>query len=200
MTAMAADFDSYYSLGFQPRKPGDGEYHHIEVKVKRPGVNVRHRSGFVEKKELEQVGDRTLASLIVGLDKNPLGIGLQFEPPTKKKGNRYLLPVMIRIPVRDLTLLPSGKDTEEGRLRIFVVVQDEEGGVSPLQDIPYPVSIPSAQLEQARQSVIGFVTQLELRSGEQKIAVGVWDEHSGTESFTQVTVPVGKAKKPKRRS
>lgn len=193
MDTMAKDFDRYYSLGYSSPSTGDGRYHSIEVKVSRPSLTVRHRSGFYDKPAEERVGDQTLASLIVGMEKNPLGVQLEFEKP-KKKGKHYLLPTLIRIPLRDLTLLPRG-DVERGRLRIFLVVQDETGAVSPLQDFPYPIEIPSDQLEQARASAVGHVSQLEIRPGIQKVAVGVWDEISGTESFTRETVVVGKPKK-----
>ena len=198
MDTMAKDFEAYYSLGFQSLSPGDGKYHRIEVRVNRPGVKVRHRTGFLDKPGVEQVADKTLASLILGMDHNPLGIFLQFEPPKKQRGKRYLLPTLVHIPFRDLTLLPKGPN-HVGQLRIFVAVQDEEGGVSPLQDIPFPVVIPTAKLEAARQRAAGFLTQLEMRPGQQVIAVGVFDELSGAESFVRVTVPVGEKGKPKRR-
>ena len=193
MDTMAKDFDVFYSLGYSSPSTGDGRYHSIEVKVSRPGLTVRHRSGFYDKPEDERVADQTLASLIVGMEKNPLGIRLELERP-KKKGQRYLLPILIRIPVQGLTLLPNG-EVAEGKLRIFLVVQDEAGGLSPLQELPYPIQIPGDKLAQARASAIGYLSRLETRAGTQKIAVGVWDELSGTESFTHQTVVVGKAKK-----
>ncbi len=194
MTNMAEDFDTYYSLGFNALSPGDGEYHRIDVEVNRPGLKVRHRSGFLDKPEIERAGDRTLASLIVGLEDNPLGIRLELAPAEKKGSKRYLLPILIQIPVSTLTLLPEGAD-QQGRLRIFVVVQGEDGGVSPLHDVPYPVRIPTADLEQARQGTIGYTTQLEIRPGDHKIAVGVFDEISGIDSFASKTVTVGKRKR-----
>ena len=196
MDTMAKDFDVFYSLGYNSPSTGDGRYHSIEVKVNRPGLTIRHRSGFFDKPAVEKVADQTLASLLVGMEKNPLGIQLEFEKP-QKKGQRYLLPTMIRIPIRDLTLLPNG-EVEEGKLRIFLVVQDEDGGLSPLQDFPYPLQIPSDKLEEARGSAIGHVSQLEIRAGTQKVAVGVWDEISGTESFAYGTVVVGKSKRAKK--
>ena len=195
MDAMAEDFDRFYSLGYNSPRSGEGKYHRIEVKVNRPGLKVRHRSGYVDKPEVERVGDRTMSSLLVGSVRNPLGIRLEFQEPTKK-GKSYLLPIMIRIPIRELALLPTG-DTAEGHLQIFIAVQDSEGGVSPLRSLPYPVSIPSDQLTAARDSVLGYLTQLEIRPGENTISVGLWDETSGIDSFVRETVLVGKRRKSK---
>ena len=38
------DTSTYYSLGFSPRHGDDGIYHHIKVRVKRPGGIARLRS------------------------------------------------------------------------------------------------------------------------------------------------------------
>ncbi|MCP3962563.1 MAG: VWA domain-containing protein [bacterium] len=190
MEAMSKDFDHFYSLGYQSRFSGDGRYHTIEVRVKRPDLSVRHRSGFFDKPEIERVADRTLAALITQTGQNPLGIRLEFEQPEKKKSGKFLLPTLIRIPLRELTLLPTGK-TNQGRLRIFLVVRDAEGGVSPMQEFPYPLAIPNGQVEAARDSAVGHLTQLELRSGEQTIAVGILDENSGVQSFARRVIDVG---------
>lgn len=193
---MAEDFDSFYSLGYRSHHGGDGKYHRINVKVKRPGLKVRHRTGFVDKPEVERVADRTLSSLILEMEKNPLGVSVDFGLPEKKGGNKYLVPVLIRIPFREITLLPNG-EVEQGQLRIFLAVQDEEGGISKTHEFPYPLTVPRDQVAAARDREIGYSTTLKIRRGVPKIAVGVWDELSGTESFIHKSLLVG-GKKPKK--
>ena len=195
--SLSADFDSFYSLGYRSHHGGDGKYHKIEVRVSRPGLKVRHRTGFVDKPEVERVADRTISSLILKLEKNPLGINIDFGVPKKKGGKIYLVPVMIRIPFREITLLPNG-EVEQGQLRIFVAVQDEEGGISKTHEFPYPLTIPRDQVAAARDREIGYSTTLKIRQGVPKIAVGVWDELSGTESFVHKSLLVGEPKKPRR--
>lgn len=191
---LGQDIDSFYSLGYRSKHGGDGKYHKIDVRVKRPGLKVRHRNGFVDKPEVERVADRTLSSLLLDLEKNPLGIGIDFGEPEKKGRDKFHLPLLVRIPFDQITLLPSG-DKEEGRLKIFIIVQDEEGGISSLQEIPYPVSLQRAQAVQARGQEMGYSTSLLIRSGIPKVAVGVWDELSGIESFVHKSVLVGQPKK-----
>lgn len=185
---VADDFDSFYSLGYATPGGGDGKFHKIEVRVNQPGLKVRHRGGFVDKPLAERVADRTLSSLLLDMDKNPLGINLSFGSPSKERGN-YLLPLLVRIPLREVTLLSNGQ-VEEGRLRIFLAVKDESG-ISDLHDIPYPVSIPRDQLTEARARDIGYTAELKIREGQPKIAVGIWDELSGTESYVHQKVLVG---------
>lgn len=188
---LAADLDTFYSLGFRPSAPGDGRFHRIEVKVRRPGLSVRHREGFLDKPDLERIADRTLSALLTGAGENPLGAAISFGVPEKKKSKSFLLPILVRVPLREIALLPNG-DNVEGRLQICLAVQDEEGGLSDVRQTTYPISIPQAQLEAARESALGYQMQLEIRPGNQKIAIGVLDEASGIESFTQEVVLVGK--------
>jgi len=189
LAQMADDFDSFYSLGYPTPGGGDGKFHRLDVRVKRPGLKVRHRGGFVDKPQVERVADRTLSSLLLDMDKNPLRIRLDFGQPAKRKKGAYDLPVLVRIPLREVTLLSNG-EVEEGRLRIFLLVKDEDG-ISDLYDVPYPLSIPRAQLAQARDRDIGYTATLKLRKGRPKVAVGIWDELSGTESYVHKKVLVG---------
>lgn len=193
---MAQDFDSFYSLGYRSHHGGDGKYHQIKVKVKRPGLKARHRNGFVDKPESERIADRTLSSLILNLEKNPLGVNVDFGLP-EKKGGDYHLPVLIRIPFRGITLLPNG-EVEQGQLRIYIAVQSEEGGISKTHEFPYPLSVPRDQVAAARNRDIGYSTTLKIRRGVPKVAIGVWDELSGTESFVHKSVLVGQSKASKK--
>lgn len=197
LRALAKDFDSFYSLGFRARG-GDGLRHAIEVKVKRPGFTVRHRTGYVDKPEAERVADRTLSSLVHEVEKNPLGVSLDFGRPKKSGRHRYELPILVRVPVREVTFLPH-EGNREGRLRIYVQVQDEEGGISDVHEQLYPLSVSADALAQAREREIGYAAQLEVLEGTPKVAVGVWDEISGVESFILKRVLVGPDDRRRRR-
>ena len=194
---LAQDFDSFYSLGYRSHHGGDGRYHRIEVRVNRPGYKVRHRTGFVDKPEVERVADRTLSSLILSMEKNPLGVNLDFGAPEKTGRSTFLVPLLVRIPFREITLLPNG-EVEQGQLRIFLAVQDEVG-ISKTHEISYPLTVPRDQVAAARDREIGYSTTLKIRRGVPKVAVGVWDELSGTESFVHKSLLVGEAKKKSRK-
>ena len=187
--AVSQDFDSFYSLGYRSRHGGDGKYHKIDVRVKRSGLKIRHREGFLDKPEIERVADRTLSSLILKLEKNPLGVNIDFGVPKKESRGKFMLPVLIRIPFREITLLPDG-EIEQGRLRIFLAVQDQDG-ISETHEFEYPVTVPREQVTAVRDREIGYSATLKIRRGVPKIAVGVWDELSGTESFVHKSLLVG---------
>jgi VWFA-related protein len=189
LSRAAVDFDAYYSLGYRSPGSGDGKLHRIEVRVQRPGVKVRHRAGYVDKPQSERVADRTLSSLLLAVESNPLGIEIELGQPERRSDRRWLLPVMVRIPFRQLALIPHG-DAEEGRINLYLAVQDEHG-VSDLHHHLYPVRVPSDQLAEAREQTLGYYAMLEIRPGTPTLAVGVWDELSGVESFVRKEVEAG---------
>lgn len=47
MRQIIRDSSAYYLVGYNSKKaPSDGKFHEIKVRVKRPGVEVRHRKGY----------------------------------------------------------------------------------------------------------------------------------------------------------
>ncbi|MDH3255177.1 MAG: VWA domain-containing protein, partial [Acidobacteriota bacterium] len=135
---LADDFDSFYSLGYSPEGNGASRYRDIEVRVKSPGFEVRHRTGYLHKAPEERIADRTLSSLYADLEKNPLAVEIDFGDWEKMGRNQFNLPILVRVPLSQITLLPSG-DSHEGRLRIYVAVKDEEGAISDVHEQVYPV-------------------------------------------------------------
>lgn len=187
------DFQSFYSLGFPSPTEGDGEYHNVEVRVKQPGLTVRHREGFLDKSASARVADRTESFLLQGWQSNPMGVQLQFGT-LKKKRRRWEVPVLVRVPSSAVTLIPRG-DEMTGRLQLFIAVRDGEGRASEVTRLEREVSIPTAALEEQRATGtaddLGYAIQLEMRPGPQSLVVGVWDEIGGAESYVYQKVVIG---------
>lgn len=196
---VARDLEVFYSLGYASPGGGDGKYHAIKVTTKVPGLTVRSRSGYVDKPVVEQIADRTLSSLLIDSRENPLDVRLVFGEPQKQGRNTYILPVMVRIPLRDVILLPRDAN-QVGKLQVFMALQDEEGNMSDIHRFELPVNVASAATGGMKEPEIGYRTNLKVKGGTPKIAVGVWDEVSGAESFVFEHVLVGQERRPQRRS
>jgi len=186
---LAHDMRSYYSLGYQPAHSGDGRYHEIEVKVKRKGLQVRHRNGYRDKPIEQRMTDATMASLLFGDLANPLGVTIAFGAPTPKEDGNSLVPVHLRIPLDKVTLIPQAQN-EEGHLRAFLAVMDEESRLSPVQAVPIHIQIPVADIEAAKLQGWGYDVTLLMRRGNQRVAVGVRDELGGTSSYVSSGISV----------
>jgi VWFA-related protein len=185
LTAVAHDLRTYYSLGYQPAKSGDGRYHRIEVKVKGGrdrALRVRHRTGYRDKPIEQRMNDGTMASLLFGELGNPMGLGIEFGTPNFRDDGNALVPVHLSIPLDKVTLIPQGSN-QEAHLRAFIGVLDEEGGTAPVQVAPITIQIPAADVERARTQGWGYELTLLMRRGRQKVAVGLRDDLGGTSSF-----------------
>jgi len=198
VSQMETDLSTYYSLGYPSPHRGDGKYHRVKVEVKREGVRVRYLEGYQDKNSDARMNDQTLASLLLDVGDNPLGIQLEVgkaerggKDGGKDEGSKgYLVPLLVKVPLGKLVLLPQ-QDEHLGRVSIFVAVRDGKGRLSDPQKIDLPVRIPNDKLLEALSQSAGWATRLRLRPGEQKIAVGVRDELGAIASTVNLNVDVG---------
>lgn len=190
LDAMQRDFDNYYSLGIAPVHAVVGRSYDLEVKVRRPGLTVRHRSGYRDKSPETRVHEGTLASLIYGTESNPLAIRLELGSGQPQDKGNYRVPVVVRVPIGKVTLVPT-QGMHRGSVRIVVGVIDEEGRISPLSQTPVPIDIPAADLATAVRQEFVYEVELLMRDGLQVVAVGVRDEVAGDTSFVRQGIRLG---------
>jgi hypothetical protein len=187
---IANELKSYYSLAYTPPTPGDREKHTIKVKVSREDANLRYRLSYVDSGEDHQTEERTLAAGMLGVAENPLGISLECQEQEARDDDTYLVPVMIKIPIGELVLLP-----EEGRHRaqiaVYSVVFDEAGRSSDVHERAYPIEIENEHLLTAVEQEAKFTIGMVLREGPHRIAVSIRDDRSSSESTAVVDVLVG---------
>lgn len=187
---IAEDFGSYYSLGYSPTHYGDGRYYKIEVKVKRKGIQVRHREGYRDKSTEARMSDSTLAALNFPYEDNPLGVSLEFGTPQARQDGFYLTPLNVRIPLGKLVLVPR-EQTHEAKVRVFVAAMDSSGNTSEVQQTPVPISIPNGDVTTATGKDYIYTISLLMRPGDQRVAIGVRDDVAGEASFLSRGVRVG---------
>ena len=184
-SAMSRDLSSYYSLGYSLSRERDGKNHRLRVRVNRRvkgrKVDVRHREHYRELTRAEVMGGLTRSALLLGGQENPLQVRLQFGRVAKDKRGRFLVPIMIKVPLARLVLVPQG-EAHLGRIGIFVSARDGEGRVSPAQSMEVPIRIPAAQLADALGQVAGYRMVLRMRPQEHTVAVAVRDELGQAES------------------
>jgi VWFA-related protein len=190
---MADDFDSYYSLGFSPAATESGRYKRIKVQVKdekKRKLKVRHRDGYRDKPVSTRMADGTLAALHYGYEKSDLPIRLEMRDQVRQENGHYLVSLLVKIPIGDLSFLPQ-EEMYRGRVRIYVGAKDDEGGLAPVNDIPVPIDIPSAEIESARGQYYQYEMKLIMRPGRQVVAVGIRDEIGATSGFVTRGLRVG---------
>jgi VWFA-related protein len=189
---IANDFNTYYSLGYQPPHYGDGRYYKIEVKVKnRKDLRVRHREGYRDKTTDSRMSDGTLAALNFPFEENPLGVSVEFGQPRPREDGYFLVPVLVRIPIGKLVLVPREK-SDDARVRLFIAALDSEGGTSDVQQTPVPISVAKADVATAVNKHFVYEVTLLMRRGDQRVAVGVRDDVAAQASFVSRGLKVGR--------
>ena len=189
---LAQDFGTYYSLGYTPSHYGDGRYYKIEVKLKQKqkGVLVRHREGYRDKSSDARMSDGTLAALNFPFEDNKFGLQLEFGKMTQSDSGHFLVPVLVKIPLDKVVMVPK-EQSHEARLRLYIAAMDSDGGISDVQQVQLPISIPLADLQTATGKHYAYSVNLLMRRGDQKVAVGVRDDVAGESSFVSKALRVG---------
>ncbi|HEY3567795.1 MAG TPA: VWA domain-containing protein, partial [Thermoanaerobaculia bacterium] len=186
LAKVAEDFGTYYSIGYQPQRPGDEAEHKIEVKVKPRGAQVRYRRWYRDKPASETVAEATLAVMRFGPDDNPLGAKVEVVP-SKKPGETL---VRVQVPVAKLFLQPNGT-SRQGQLRLYVVASGE-GSTTPVRQTKLvTVEVPEAEAAAGSKKEYTHEIAIPLKPGFYALGVGIRDEQAAATSYLRREVTVG---------
>jgi len=192
LARMQEDFASYYSLGYSPSHAGDGLQHRIEVKVKRPGVRLRYRQSYRDKPDLERVADRTLSALFYGAEDNPLDIAMTLGEQTQDADAKtWEVPVRLNIPLFKLAFVNREGQPFQGKLRLLVVTQNGQGGLSPLRQVDVPLTIPRLKVLTALGQSYLYTLTLKLPAGQHRLGLAARDELGAKTSYLSLPLTVG---------
>jgi hypothetical protein len=189
---VAADFDTYYSLGYSPSHAGDGRYHKIEVKLKtsQKGLTARHRDGYRDKTMEARMGDGVMSSLLFGYEQNPLDAKLEIGQGQPRDDGNFLVPVLVKLPIGKLALVPN-ETGQAARVKIFVGVMDQKGGTTPIQEATVPIQVPNDKVAAAQKQYYTYELKLLMPPGDQKLGIAVRDEVASSVSFILRTLTIG---------
>ncbi len=198
LARIGGDLDSYYSLGYRVEGRAESRARRLEIKVKRPGAEVRYRRSFQPQSAKEQLANLTLGTLVFGVEDNPLAVAIEVGEPVTLDGTLFSVPIRLRIPLGKVTLVPQ-EGAHVGRLSVQVGARDRQGRLAPVRASEVPISIPAARLDEARGKVYLYEVKMLMREGDHEVAVGLRDELANTASFLLAQVPVkGAAASPSR--
>jgi VWFA-related protein len=182
------DLFTYYSIGFPVASGDQDRVHRLEVEVVgRDGVDVRSRRRFVERSLETRIRDQVAAGLLLGTADNPMSVRVERGRPVPATGDYWTVPVVVRVPVEALTLLPAG-DEVSGHVLLIVGTRDEEGRQSDIQRQEHQVELPGAAEERPSEWVLDVAFLM--REGQHRVVVGVLDRISRRVSYETLTLSV----------
>jgi VWFA-related protein len=181
---IVSDVNNYYSLAYRVKSDGTDRARAITVKARNPEYAVRTRTQFVEKSDDTRMRDRLKATLFRSGQQADIAIAV--KAGKAKKGRRTnTIPVEVKIPVRELTLLPEGKN-HSGRFSVYIGVATELNDLSDVTQKTQPFEISAAQLKQALASHFTYEMDVQVTRKSKYLAVGVLDEVGRTYGLQRV--------------
>ncbi len=190
-----ADLGALYSLGYVPDRRPDGQFHRVQVRVKRRGLGARHREGYVDRSPTDRLRERLSAALWFGAEVDELRARLTFGAQTAlERRRRYRVPIEVAVPAEAFVLLPSSDpETLVARGRILVLTAEASGSLTGSEEIPVSFEIDAARLAAGSAGVFSHRLDLDLERGDQQVAIAVWDDLGRRGSFLGRSVAVGAA-------
>jgi VWFA-related protein len=181
----AADMRGSYTLGFYMTADPDDKWHKLKVRVKRSGVEVRHREGYladaVPPQPVKWDADIWRATFA-----NPVGstvIPLTAHLSRTLSGN---IAMTLTVDANAIQVQPDGSNMK-AELEIGVADCAADGSMHTTRG-PYTASVPAAKWEDARKT--GLVVQKEWKpaDGMSRVRVIVHDVLSGQYGSLEVAV------------
>jgi VWFA-related protein len=168
------DTATYYSLGYEPDHAPDRRYHSIIVKVKRPGLKVRYRSGYLDLSDSERVAEELATPLSFPKPKGSLPVSLKVEE-LGPDGGKIKLVAHVDVPIKALTLLPKADGTLHAEPEVILAIYNERGENITVLPRRFPIDVPAGQEDAARAGAVKPNLVFSLQPGAYTIAVTVQD-------------------------
>jgi VWFA-related protein len=182
---IAADLDSFYVVGLHPTAPIGGR-HDVSVKV-RNGYGVRITRGSAGAgTPAEEMESRVIANHLMKPTGNDLGISIDAVPGAME-GERRLVTVDVKIPIRKLKLVPDANGVA-GSFTVFIATGDSAGHSSNVTRQTKEIHWPADAVARAGDKELTFRVNVVLQPGRSQISVGVIDEQSHEKGFERVSV------------
>jgi VWFA-related protein len=184
LRTVAADSGSYYWMGFTPSWQANDRNHSIRVEARRPGIEIRARTGFPDLSKKTENLMKAESVLLFGGDRNDRRLRVLLGEMKPLGRQEIELPVTVGVPVEALALTPSGTGYI-AEAPLAVAALDEKGGRA---------EIPTAKLRVAVKEppraggYARFQTTLRLRRAPQRLVFTVRDEVNGNTIWGEVEV------------
>jgi len=174
--AVNAATSRYYLLGYTPSHDDDRQYHRITVRVKRSGLRLTHRQGYVDlspDERLEQLL-RLRISLLQPAAGVPVTVNLGTTPSPDGKP---VVSVLAAMPMSKVTLLLT-EGRYAGRVHVYLSIFDAKGKNVGFHHKTQDLAFTAEQRAQALADAFRYRMNVRLEGGEFTIAVTLRDDLS----------------------
>jgi len=182
---------SYMLSYYPPQDNGRGDFHKIRVKVNRPGIELRYRSGYMAK-PLNFTGTTDNSKSVRDVLFSPLdatGVGMTVHvDPFDNEGKRKLN-LLIKLEERDLTFHP-GDGRTLGTLQVVLAQFDTEGKEIVGETSKVDMRLLKDTYQKIRNGGLHFGRNLVLNPNATELRVVVCDDKTG--AIGSLSIPLAK--------
>jgi VWFA-related protein len=183
---LTQDMISYYSLGYHTEGERKDAVRSISVKLKKKGYNVRSRSSFIERSLTSEMQDAVAANLLYPIAKNDLNVSMAKggapEPGTEQ---HVVVPVVVKIPTSNLTLIPDGTDLV-GQFSSYTAFIRRDGKVSDVKRTQHQLRFPADSLKRRKEITVKY--DLTIDDKTDGVSVGIMDDTSHVTGFATLQI------------
>ena len=177
---MKADLSNYYSIAYRATERVLGPSQLIDVRLnKRGNHRVRYRRAIRAKTLEERLAERLMATLLLGMEDNPLEATVEFGELEPKGKKEFRIPVEIEVPSDKLLQLADGSSVES-RLRLVMTARDERNRGTIVGEQKIELTRHDMALNGENLS---YIVNLDLPEGEYRLAIGIRDDVARVASF-----------------
>ena len=176
----ADDARMTYVLGYYPtNEVWDGRFHRVEVKVNRPGVEVRHRKGYFAVATQKQASSQRPAALQAAvaspIGASGLGLTLRIDP-VEGRPSEYRL--VVRVEPGGIALEQRGAESR-GALDVIVAQIRADGADARSVDNKVDISLSGERLQQFLRDGLRIEHTVTLMPEADRVRVVVRDARTG---------------------
>ncbi len=190
---------TYYVLGYYPDTPRDGRFHKIEVRVKRPGLRVSARKGYVsprpltasERTEQErarakargrsgtaETSDELREILNQPLQRNGLTLAVH-AAPFKGASRQASVALAIELDAARLHFTEQPTKTFADHIELSLFALDERGKAHGGNFYQFNLALRPETFQRVRQSIVRLNPRMTLPPGRYQLRIGVREDGGG---------------------
>lgn len=171
-----AQTSNFYSLGYAPEHNGDRKYHSIKVKVRRSGVMVANRVGYLDLSSDDRLEQMLRARMTFDEKLGELPVEV-VKGAARSYETKIVVPFTAALPLDKITLLPRDGGYV-GRVHVYLSVFDSNGRNVGFHHQLQEVTLTKEEHDKASSSPFKYTMNVRLAKGAFVVAVTLRDELS----------------------
>jgi VWFA-related protein len=186
----ASDLEGSYTLGFYVSDEPDGKWHNLKASVKRSGVIIRHRKGYLAEAiaVTPTLWTNDMAMAVIANPIGSSGVQLTASCAPTADGEAGTLQVSLRIEAGSLRFHADGQELQ-ARIQVIFAERGPNGGTRLTTEAP-TVKIPVARWEAAQQEGLRYARRWKPAPDAVSLRVVVRDMITG--QYGTLDVPLKK--------